>query len=84
MMGHVAASDGTRIAVGGTLADALRQMGDIPIAPVSPRGAAGSRPDALSARQWYRTMREALTRGDWMKFGAAFDSLGRVLERPPQ
>jgi hypothetical protein len=29
-------------------------------------------------------MREALRRGDWVAFGTAFDSLGRVLERPPQ
>ncbi|MDQ8163521.1 MAG: UPF0182 family protein [Gemmatimonadota bacterium] len=83
-IGRVATSDGTRIADGTTLADALGQMGDIPIPPVSPLGAAPLQPDPFSARRWYRSMRDALTRGDWVKFGAAFDSLGRVLERPPQ
>lgn len=31
----------------------------------------------------YEAVREALRRGDWIRFGATMDSLGRVLERTP-
>ena len=32
----------------------------------------------------YESMREAMRRGDWLAFGAAYDSLGALLGRPPQ
>lgn len=53
------------------------------LAWVPPGTAAGdtaaSPPDA---RALYTRMREALRRGDWRAFGAAFDSLGRALQVP--
>lgn len=81
---RVAASDGIRMGVGTTLVEALGRMGEVPMPSAR---AAGSVEEGLSsdvARRWYAAMRDALRRGDWAKFGAAFDSLGRVLERPPQ
>ena len=81
---RLVASDGVRLGVGSTVIEALGRMGDyaMPVAPTTGSGEEGASSDA--ARRWYSTMREALRRGDWAKFGAAFDSLGRVLERPPQ
>lgn len=35
------------------------------------------------AAQLYDTMKEALRRGDWTRFGTAFDTLGMVLGKPP-
>ena len=83
-MPRLVASDGVRLGVGSTVIEALGRMGDyaMPVAPTAGSGEEGASSDA--ARRWYSTMREALRRSDWAKFGAAFDSLGRVLERPPQ
>ena len=81
---RVVASDGVRLGVGTTLIEALGRMGDIPMRSVPAAGVVDEGPSSDVARRWYAEMREALRRGDWAKFGAAFDSLGRVLERPPQ
>jgi hypothetical protein len=81
---RLVASDGVRLGVGSTLVEALGRMGDIPMPSVPATGSAGEGPSSDAARRWYVTMRDALRRGEWAKFGAAFDSLGRVLERPPQ
>ncbi len=81
---RLVASDGVRLGVGSTLGEALGRMGDIPMPSVPTAGSAEEGPSSDAARRWYATMRDALRRGDWAKFGAAFDSLGRVLERPPQ
>lgn len=35
------------------------------------------------ARRLYDSMRDALRQSDWVRFGATFDSLGRVLDRRP-
>jgi hypothetical protein len=48
----------------------------------APAVAAPSTPDRL--RALYEAMRAALRRGDWAGFGAAFDSLGGALGRPPR
>jgi hypothetical protein len=32
----------------------------------------------------YEVMRDALRRGDWIRFGAAFDSLGALVGRTPR
>ena len=45
------------------------------------RGDAGE--DGAAIGRWYDAMRTALQRGDWGRFGAAFDSLGRHLGRTP-
>ncbi len=81
---RLVASDGVRLGVGSTMLEALGRMGDIPMSSVPAAGSVDSGPSSDAARRWFSTMREALRRGDWAKFGAAFDSLGRVLERPPQ
>ena len=84
IIARLVASDGVRLGVGSTLVEALGRMGDIPM-PLAPPAASGEEgPPSDAARRWYVAMRDALRRGDWAKFGAAFDSLGRVLERPPQ
>ncbi len=81
---RVAATDGVHLGVGSSLAEALGRMGDLPMPTVASGGQEADNASPLSARRWYVQMRDALRRGDWVKFGAAFDSLGRVLERPPQ
>jgi uncharacterized membrane protein (UPF0182 family) len=87
VIARVGVSDGEQVGVGATLADALVRIG----ATGAP-GRADARPpltlleeptDGLAGRL-YDTMRQALQRGDWATFGVAFDSLGRVLQRPPQ
>jgi len=84
MIARVVASDGVRLGVGTTLVEALGRMGDIPMPSTRVAGSIVEGPSSEEARRWYAAMRDALRRGEWTKFGAAFDSLGRVLERPPQ
>jgi hypothetical protein len=81
---RLVASDGVRLGVGSTLIEALGRMGDVPMPSVQTAGSVEEGPSSETARRWYTAMRDALRHGDWAKFGAAFDSLGRVLERPPQ
>jgi uncharacterized membrane protein (UPF0182 family) len=81
---RLVASDGVRLGVGSTLVEALGRMGEIPMPSVPSSGSAEEGPSSDAARRWYASMRDALRRGDWARFGTAFDSLGRVLERPPQ
>jgi hypothetical protein len=54
----------------------------------APRGAtplAGLSPQGFRARaeSLYDSMRSALRRGDWAAFGSAYETLGRLLGRPP-
>jgi hypothetical protein len=85
-MGESVVSDGEQIGVGPTLADALASLGETVERPRSGgRAEAGAAtPDAGAPSRWYDTMRQAMKQGDWSAFGAAFDSLGRALGRPPQ
>jgi len=78
----VAASTDSGVVVGASL---TALMGDT-------RGAARSddtlrtRPageQQADARRLYDSMRDALRQSDWVRFGATFDSLGRVLDRVP-
>lgn len=84
----VAVSDGVQVHVGTTLADALRAFGEAVEGPeggsVTPVGLETNVSGRDAARRWYEAMREAMKQGDWSAFGAAFDSLGRSLGRPPQ
>ncbi|NCW46182.1 MAG: hypothetical protein EBV77_12130, partial [Gemmatimonadaceae bacterium] len=84
----VAISDGVQVYVARSLAEALRAFGetveDSVGGPAAPMGLAQSAPGREAARRWYDAMREALKQGNWSAFGAAFDSLGRSLGRPPQ
>jgi uncharacterized protein len=61
-------------ATGLSVTDALRRVG-APVTPIAPRAVNTS----ADFRRLYEAMRAALARGDWTRFGAAFDSLGRVL-----
>lgn len=83
---RVAVTNGTAVAAGATLAEALRGIGaDVAVDTAAPVG--GLVPTELAepaVSRLYDSMRRAMQRGDWTAFGAAFDSLGRVLGRPPQ
>ncbi len=87
VVARVAITDGARVGVGSTTLEALSRLG-VTVGPSSPAAAAPMDlvPAAgeASAARWYDAMRHAMRRGDWSAFGAAFDSLGRVLGRPPQ
>ncbi|MCU0648770.1 MAG: UPF0182 family protein [Gemmatimonadaceae bacterium] len=72
------ATSPTTAAGGATLADAVRALGGAVIEPVPRRAMTPA-----DARRLYDAMRAALARGDWLRFGAAFDSLGRVLPAVP-
>ena len=61
---------------GPTLAATIPAAGD----SASGRGQPGS--SRADASTLYRTMREALARGDWITFGRTFDSLGAALRTP--
>jgi len=83
---RVAVGDEGRVGIGATVAEAVMRVG-------SPR--TGTRPlpgatpveleprDAVLSRL-YESMRQGMRSGNWTRFGAAFDSLGNVLGRPPQ
>ncbi len=81
---RVAVYVGDRVVTGRDLYDvASRLSGESVLPPVEiPELDADSR-DAATLRLYDR-MRAALRRSDWVSFGAAFDSLGRLLGRPPQ
>jgi uncharacterized protein len=61
-------------ATGGSVAEATRRLSGSPSALEARR-----LPLPSDYRRLYDAMRAALARGDWLRFGAAFDSLGRVL-----
>ncbi|MEP6766246.1 MAG: UPF0182 family protein, partial [Gemmatimonadaceae bacterium] len=85
---RVAVLSGNTVVVGPSTADAIRQL-------EGPRsGAAGNGaphlnvPLSAAAREvavarLYETMRAAFRRGDWARFGTAFDSLGTLVGRTP-
>lgn len=52
------------------------------IAPGALPNATELEPNTAGARALYVRMQEALRRGDWQAFGAAFEMLGRALEMP--
>jgi len=84
VVARVGVTDGVQVGIGGTLAEALAAIGErssgVPVG-----GPASSAPGlrAGDAGRLYDTMRRALQRGDWSAFGAAFDSLGQALRKPP-
>ncbi len=87
VVARVAVTDGTRTGVGPTLGEALQALGETVSAagePAGPPVSLGTDSREAGAARLYEAMREAMQRGDWRAFGAAFDSLGRVLGRPPQ
>jgi uncharacterized protein len=85
IVSRVAVLDGARLAMGGTAGEALAALRG---QPTTARDAAwplpgGAERDARLT-SLYDAMREALRRGEWTRFGAAFDSLGTLLGKPPQ
>ncbi len=82
---RVAVLDGLRVGVGMGLDEALaRARGNAPpVRPASGVDPAYSEPRDASVARLYDVMRQAMRRGDWLRFGSAFDSLGQVLGKPP-
>lgn len=69
---------GDTVRTGPTIASAAGLPAPVvPYVPLSP-GEFRARVDAL-----YGEMREAMKRGDWLAFGVAYESLGRVLRTTP-
>lgn len=73
---HVSLLFGDSLRAAPTLA---RMVGTLPL-PFQPAVAAPESPADFRASvdSLYRTMRDALSRGDWRAFGEAFDALGRL------
>jgi uncharacterized membrane protein (UPF0182 family) len=88
-LARVAVYSAGAVGVGVSTADAVRKLQG----PSGPRGGsngAGSQSVPLSAAgrqavvvRLYDAMRAAMRRGDWTRFGTAFDSLGLLVNRPP-
>lgn len=89
VVARVGVTDGQRVGVGATLAQALAGIGETTQTEGGDR-VTGAPVTLLTpspedhALRLYDAMRQALRRGDWVAFGTAFDSLGRVLGRTPQ
>jgi hypothetical protein len=86
VISRVGVLEAGRVGVGATVAEALARAGGT--AP-PPQASAPVDPDVAEPRdvrvvRLYDAMRQAMRRGDWTGFGAAFDSLGQILGRPPQ
>lgn len=82
---RIALSSDGRVTSGISLSEALARLG-ISGQPVGPKGAVPENQRSGPAdlvRRLYDEMRRALQRGDWARFGAAFDSLGAALGRTP-
>ena len=78
-----------KVAVGASTQDAVRQLDPSGVGLPNNGAGASSVPFSAAARQstvnrLYDAMRAAMRRGDWTRFGTAFDSLGVMLGRPPQ
>jgi uncharacterized membrane protein (UPF0182 family) len=74
----VAVMIGDTVRTGATIAAAAGLPAPVlPVTPLSP-AEFRARVEAL-----YAEMREALKRGDWLAFGTAYESLGRVLRSTP-
>lgn len=74
--------------VGASIGEAVRHLqggpngaGNVPGPSNVPLTAAGRQ---ATVNRLYDSMRAAMRRGEWTRFGAAFDSLGILLGRPPQ
>ncbi len=86
VISRVAIQEEGRAGVGGTLAEAVEVLG-LPRSqarPIVGASAGGSEPRDVAVDRLYEAMRQALRSGSWTRFGAAFDSLGKVLGRSPE
>ncbi len=86
MIARVGVWSGDRVGIGSTTADALARLGAP--AAAARRGDGGfpalGEPRDLTIARLYDTMRKAMRSGNWTQFGAAFDSLGTALGKPPR
>lgn len=75
-----------KVGVGMSSGDALARVGAVSAGrlPADDPLAAFGETREQGVSRLYEAMREAMRAGDWSRFGAAFDSLGRVLGRPPE
>ena len=89
-LARVALYSGGAVVVAPTTAEAVRKLQGPSVAHGVDNGAGSSNvPLTATSRQavvvrLYETMRAAMRRGDWARFGTAFDSLGAYVGRPPQ
>jgi uncharacterized membrane protein (UPF0182 family) len=89
-LARIALYAGGVVTVAPTTADAVRNLQGPSTSHSSDNGAGSSNvPLSAASRQaavvrLYETMRAAMRRGDWARFGTAFDSLGAYVGRPPQ
>jgi len=83
---RVAVLDGDRVALSGTTAGAVGVLRGGPSATatlVDWSAGVGVDRDGRVVR-FYDAMRAGLRQGDWVRFGANFDSLGLLMGRPPR
>ena len=75
-----------RIALGFNVGDAVAGWRGVPVAPHAasewPLLGGANRDQRIS--HLYETMRDAMRHGEWTRFGAAFDSLGQIVGKPPR
>ncbi|HET6680678.1 MAG TPA: UPF0182 family protein [Gemmatimonadaceae bacterium] len=75
---RVAVLEGDSVRTGATFAEAVGDRDGARSAPVGTPAEFRARVELL-----YRTMRDAMTRGDWSAFGAAWAELGSLVRVPP-
>ena len=88
-LARVAVAYEGKVAVGASAIAAVRQFEPSGSGAVNNGAGTSGVPFTAAARQTtvnrlYDAMRTAMRRGDWTRFGIAFDSLGVLLGRPPQ
>ena len=81
---RVAVLAGDRVGIGMSTADAVADLAVRPRGARSTSGSEDAMPRDIAINRYYDTMRQAMRAGDWVRFGAAFDSLGRTLARRPR
>ena len=78
----LAASSDERLWTGASLEAVLGASRAGPV-PDGPRRTLSEAERARETRRLYESMRAALRQSEWLRFGAAFDSLGQLLDRSP-
>ncbi len=84
MVSRVAVLDGGQLAVGPTIADAVASLRGVATGPGRDPGVTGGMNRDERIARLYDSMRDAMRRGEWTRFGATFDSLGTLLGRTPR
>ncbi len=86
VVSRVAVAEDGRVGIGATVAEAVVRVGSlrVPTRPLSGASSYEIEPRDVLVSRLYESMRQGMRSGNWTRFGAAFDSLGKVLGRPPQ